>query len=60
MKFGDLNAKMKKKIWKTFLKKIKTEIKISKIDVNNLNRKNINERQIRRYQRNKNIFLIDS
>ena len=47
MKFDDLSTNVKRKIWETFLQKMPTEKKISDKNINGLNRKNINGRQVR-------------
>ena len=40
----------KKAIWETFLQKVPTEVKISNEEMNDLSRRDINGRQIRRTQ----------
>jgi AAA+ superfamily predicted ATPase len=50
MKFGDLTQKAKKAIWETFLQKVPTEVKISNEEMNDLSRRDINGRQVRRTQ----------
>jgi hypothetical protein len=47
MKFGNLTIKAKKAIWETFLQKVPTKVKISKEEMGDLSRKDINGRQVR-------------
>ena len=50
MKFGDLTPRAKKAIWETFLQKVPTKVKISEEEIGDLSRRDINGRQVRRYQ----------
>jgi AAA+ superfamily predicted ATPase len=58
MKFGDLTVKTKKAIWETFLQKVPTEVKISKEEIGDLSRKDINGRQVRRSQLSEGVIVI--
>ncbi len=48
IRFGDLGRDVKKKIWKTFLGKVKVEVNISEKEIDSLSDKTINGRQVRR------------
>ena len=45
-------------IWKTFLQKVPTEVKISKQEIDDLSHKEINGRQVRRSQLSEAVTVI--
>ena len=60
IRFGDLGRDAKKKIWKTFLGRVKMEVNISEKEIDDLSHKSINGRQVRRVYYGEFLFHFDS